>query len=353
MRYALVLLLSAASLLAQDPTSAREWLNRGVSYYKAGQYPDAIGAFTKAVEMDPSFTTGYLYLGTAYMNMYVPGARSEENDALAAKAHALFQKTLGLDANNKVALASEASLYLNQKQWDTAKQSYEKLIAVDPNNADAYYSLGFIAWSQWYPAYGQARKEAGMKQQDPGPIADVAIRAGLKAKWDQTIQDGLMALDKALTINPNYDDAMAYENLLVRERADLRDTVPEYQSDISVADQWVQKALATKKMKAEAGVQPAAQRIVAGSSQSANLLSHIDPVYPPLARQARIEGVVQLALTIGTDGRPKDLQVVRGHPLLIMAAIEAVRQWVYAPTLLNGAPVEIKTTVDVPFTLSQ
>ena len=67
-----------------------------------------------------------------------------------------------------MAIASIASLYLNQKKWDEAQQWYEKLIAVDPKNAEAYYSLGFIAWSKWYPAYGTARANLGMKQEDPG-----------------------------------------------------------------------------------------------------------------------------------------------------------------------------------------
>ena len=65
------------------------------------------------------------------------------------------------------------------------------------------------------------------------------------------IDGGLAALDKALQINPEYDDAMAYENLLIRERADLADTKDEYEKMIKIADDWVQKALATKKMKAE------------------------------------------------------------------------------------------------------
>jgi len=148
-------------------------------------------------------------------------------------------------------VASIASLNLNQKKWDEAQQWYEKLIAVEPQNADAYYSMGFIAWSKWYPVYGTARANLGMKQEDPGPIKDKKVKEELKAKYGPVIDGGLQALDKALQINPEYDDAMAYENLLVRERADLADTKEEYEQQIKVADDWVQKALATKKLKAE------------------------------------------------------------------------------------------------------
>ena len=96
------------------------------------------------------------------------------------------------------------------------------------------------------------------------------------------------------------------------------------------------------------------QRIrVGGNVQVANLVTKVNPVYPPLAKQARISGVVHLAAVISKDGTIQDLKVISGHPLLIPAALEAVKQWVYQPTLLNGEPVEVSTQIDVNFTLSQ
>jgi protein TonB len=92
---------------------------------------------------------------------------------------------------------------------------------------------------------------------------------------------------------------------------------------------------------------------VGGNVQAANLINQVRPVYPPLAKQARISGVVELSAIIGKDGRVQDLKVVRGHPLLVQAALDAVKNWVYRPTLLNGEPVEVSTTIDVNFTLSQ
>jgi len=171
---------------------------------------------------------------------------------MATAAFENFKKVLETEPKNTVAIASIASLNLNQKKWDEAQQWYDKLIAVEPQNADAYYSMGFIAWSKWYPAYGTARAALGMKQEDPGPIKDKKVKEELKAKYGPVIEGGLQALDKALQINPDYDDAMAYENLLVRERADLADSKEEYDRQQKIADDWVQKALATKKRKAEA-----------------------------------------------------------------------------------------------------
>jgi protein TonB len=94
------------------------------------------------------------------------------------------------------------------------------------------------------------------------------------------------------------------------------------------------------------------QRIrVGGNVQQANLITKISPAYPPLAKQARIQGTVELSAVIGKDGRVQDLKVVRGHPLLVQSALDAVKNWVYRPTMLNGEPVEVATTIDVNFTL--
>jgi len=96
------------------------------------------------------------------------------------------------------------------------------------------------------------------------------------------------------------------------------------------------------------------QRIkIGGSVQQAKLVRQPHPVYPPLAKQARIQGTVKLSAIISKDGTIQKLEVISGHPLLVPAALEAVKQWVYQPTLLNGEPVEVITQIDVNFTLSQ
>jgi protein TonB len=96
------------------------------------------------------------------------------------------------------------------------------------------------------------------------------------------------------------------------------------------------------------------QRIrVGGNVQAAMAISAPKPLYPPDAKQAHIQGVVKLNVLIGKDGTVENLEVASGHPLLAPAALEAVRQWIYKPTLLNGNPVEVVTVVDINFTLSQ
>jgi protein TonB len=92
---------------------------------------------------------------------------------------------------------------------------------------------------------------------------------------------------------------------------------------------------------------------VGGDAQANKIVSKPVPVYPPLAKEARIQGTVRLTVHIGADGTVKDIQLISGHPLMVQAAIDAVKQWVYQPTLLNGNPVDVLTEVDINFTLSQ
>ena len=85
--------------------------------------------------------------------------------------------------------------------------------------------------------------------------------------------------------------------------------------------------------------------------QEAKLLHQVIPVYPRLARAARVSGIVRLVGVIARDGTVRNLRVVSGHPLLVAAALSAVRQWVYRPTILNGKPVEVICPIEVRFKL--
>lgn len=94
-------------------------------------------------------------------------------------------------------------------------------------------------------------------------------------------------------------------------------------------------------------------RVSASSdAQETRMIERVAPVYPPLARQTRVQGTVRLHVIIGIDGKVKQLEVVSGHPLLIQSAMDAVKQWRYSPTTLNGQPVEVDTIVDVIYSLA-
>jgi tetratricopeptide (TPR) repeat protein len=245
------LILLALVSTGCDKLKARDNLNKGVQAYKNARYPEAVAFFQKAVELDPTFKTTHQYLATAYMSQYIPGAESPENVHMAENAYNEFQNVLKLDPNDETATAFIAKLYFDQKKMEEAKEWNRKLIALNPQNKDAYYTLGVIAWTQWLVPQREARNKLGMKPEDPGPLKKKDVREELKAKYRPMLDEGVANMQKALDIDKEYDEAMAYMNLLIRYRADLDDTPEEYKKDTDLADSYIQKALATKKMKAE------------------------------------------------------------------------------------------------------
>jgi len=380
--FPIILSVCMAPLVAQDPavpTDARGWINKGAHEFKSARYQDAVESFQKAVDQNPTDTVARVYLATALMSQYIPGADTPDNLALARQAEEQFTRVLDVEPANTTALSSLAALSYQEAQAITDQQQkvrklddaaswYEKLIAADPVNKEGYYSLGVIDWQKWYAAWSRARNDLGMRPEQPGPIPNPA-RQILKRDYSAIVENGLTNLQKALELDPKYSDAMAYVNLLIRERADLADTPEQYRSEVEIADEWVQKALAAKK--AEAGVQlaaplppppppapapsgqsPTPQRIrVGGNVQAANLIRKVQPIYPQEAKDQRIQGAVRFTVIIGKDGHIQNMQLVSGHPLLVESARDAVSQWMYKPTLLNGSPVEVVTLVDINFTL--
>jgi hypothetical protein len=263
-----VLALGAVGVFALVSTGtieklkARDNLNKGVQAFKSAKYNQAVEHFERAIEYEPTYVNARLYLGMAYFSQYIPGADSPENVQNAKAASDQFLKVLELEPKNTTAISSLASLHYQQaqgnqpmdakmKKLDEAKEWNEKLIEVDPKNKEPYYTLGVISWAKFYPQRMGARAKLGMKPEDPGPIKDKKLKEELKAQWLPVVNSGITNLEKAIEIDPEYDDAMAYLNLLIRERADLADTTDEYNKAIDTANNWVQKSLDTKKIKNE------------------------------------------------------------------------------------------------------
>jgi len=252
---ALVVLLGSGC----NKLKARDNLNKGVNAFKAGQYTQAADAFKTAIDLDPDLPSARLYLATAYMTQYVPGSEAPDNKRNADSALKQFQTALdsNLDDKNKLlAMQSLANLYYQMKDFPKAEEWNKKVIAANPNNKEAYYTLGVIAWTRFVPSWREARSSQGLRPEDPGPLKepktkkDPDIKSDLKAKFWQPLTDGIEDEKKALQIDPDYENAMAYMNLLLRYRADLQDTKEQYLADAKEADQWVQKALETTKKKA-------------------------------------------------------------------------------------------------------
>ncbi len=133
---------------------------------------------------------------------------------------------------------------------EEAKKWNERRVEVDPKDAEAYYYLGVISWSQVFPAIQAARIKAGMRPDEADPLTDANVRGELEAKYGRTIEDGLDALGKCLEIDKQNEDAMSYMNLLLREKAALEESPDAAKADLAQAEEWTNRALETKKMKA-------------------------------------------------------------------------------------------------------
>lgn len=105
--------------------------------------------------------------------------------------------------------------------------------------------------------------------------------------------------------------------------------------------------------QSDSASKPGTRIRIGGNVMTAKILQKVPPVYPPLARQTRIQGTVRLHAIIGKDGLVKQLELISGHPLLVQSALDAVKKWQYEPVLLNGEIVEVDTTVDVIYALNQ
>ena len=246
---AALVLLGVAGVGCQK-LKARDQLNKGVQAFRGGAYPVAVEHFKQAVALDPNYPIARSYLAASYMYQYIPGAESEENLRMAKAADEEYRKVLEQDPKNGNAMLAIAQLNFHQKNLDDALVWYKKALAVNPNDKTAYYTIGVIAWSKAYPARMTARAELGMRPEDPGPLKDKKVREPLREKSMAIIDDGTQALEKALALDPEYDDAMAYMNLLYREKADLEDSAAAYKQDIETADKWIDKTVETKKIKA-------------------------------------------------------------------------------------------------------
>ena len=261
-KYLRLLTLAAVALalftsLGCDKLKARDQLNKGVKAYKDNHYEQAITHFQNAVNLDPALLNARMYLATAYVSQYIPGVDSPDN--LQNAQNAIDEYTKVIDANpsrdQKVNSAKGiAYLYLNEKKWDQAKKYYRMASDLDPNDAEPYYSVGVIDWSQSYQPRMEERAKLGMKPDEhlSGKNKDQKkLCEELKAKNSAVIQEGIDSLDKAIKLREDYDDAMAYMNLMYRERADIEcDDEAARAADLKTADQWVDKAMQAKQARA-------------------------------------------------------------------------------------------------------
>jgi len=245
-----VLCSSVFSVAGRQATSGSPDLDLGVQAYKNARYEEAIQHFRRAVDLDPTLLNARLYLATAYAQQYIPGVDTPDNNKFAEQAIGQYKAVLELDPKNINSVKGIAYLELQMKQFDKAKEFYRKATELDPNDPEPYYSVAAIDWTQTYQPRMELRAKLDLKQLQP--LIRSAECWQLRDANRELVDDGIAMLKKAIELRRDYDDAMAYMNLMYRERADIQcGDAKAYAGDLKTADDWVDLTIATKKRKPE------------------------------------------------------------------------------------------------------
>jgi tetratricopeptide (TPR) repeat protein len=211
---------------------ARDNLVKGIKAFKETKYERAAEFFDKAHQLDPDLANAQLYLATSYAQLFdpntplVPGSDNEKN---AKRAIDTFEAVLEKDPKNASAVAGLAGLYQGLKDLNKSKEFYRKQTELEPNNPVPYYAIASTNWLR---------------------IRDKSVPLTEEEKI-QAVEEGLMYFDKALEKNPNYQDALAYKNLLLRDKAATTKNPAEAKRYLDEADIFFKKALEARNTPAE------------------------------------------------------------------------------------------------------
>ena len=229
-----VVALTLFGVAGCNKLKARDLLNKGVAAFKNGQYDSSIEDFKQAKDLDPTLLNARLYLATAYATEYIPGAPSDENVRLGQQAVSEFQDVLSVDASNLSALDGIGSILYNMAgtpfdpdKYQESKKYHQKHIELKPDDPEPYYWVGVIDWTLAYRgnaearlAYNSQNPKKQAKEADPLPDK---VREQFTQQYGQLVDEGSQMLQKATELRPDYADAVAYQSLLLRQKADMSD----------------------------------------------------------------------------------------------------------------------------------
>ena len=283
--------------------------------------------------------------GPMSKSAYFELAKLQEARAATSEAEATLQAARTAFPNDSTVLNTLARFYTRRGDFDRAVAVIEDAAALDPSNPQGH---------QLVATYYQEKVQK-----------DHSLTPTEKLTY---IQKGIDAADRALAMNPEYVDAMIYKNILLRHQANIEPDPSRQAQLLAEADVLRNKAMELNKARGAAvrsGAPPppppppgpapivdgqTAIRI-GGAIKPPTKIRDVRPVYPPEAMGARVQGVVIAEVTVDSAGMVRDARLLRSIPMLDDAALEAVRQWQFTPTMLNGAPVPVVLTVTVNFTL--
>lgn len=232
---------------------ARDQLNKGVDAYKSARYEEAIGHFQKATQLDPNLPMAKSYLATALSQNVVAGLDTPENLRTAQQAIDIFQEVLTKDPHDVNSMKQIAGIYFSIKKLDDAKSWQKRVLAEDPKDPEAAYTVGVIDWTQAHMNLLNALNAAGVNDDGEGNVkAPKKVMEPLKEKNGALVDEGLLYLKQAEANRANYDDAMQYLNLIYRSKADVDyGNAEAVRADVAAAKDWVAKAMGTRKANEE------------------------------------------------------------------------------------------------------
>jgi hypothetical protein len=232
-----------------DQLAARDQLNKGVEAYKSAHYEEAISHFQRATQLDPSLPMAKSYLATALAQNVVPGLDTPDNLKMAQQAIDLFKEVLTKDPSDVNSIKQIAGIYFQIKKLNDAKEWQKKVLAVDPKDPEAAYTIGVIDWTEAHENALSTLQGAGVNDDGEGNAkAPKKAMDTLKTQNAPLVEEGLQYLNQAVANRANYDDAMAYLNLIYRRKADVDfGNAAAVKADLAAAEEWRTKAMGTRK----------------------------------------------------------------------------------------------------------
>jgi hypothetical protein len=247
----------------EEQRQARAALNKGVQDFKNGHYDEATQDLLRAKQLDPRLVNARLYLATTYASQYIPGAPNDETVRRGRQAAEEFRGALPLDPQSFPAIDGLGSLLFQMggtpfdpDLFAESKSFHQKHIYLRPMDPEPYYWIGVIDWTLSFRANGLLRTKynlsvRGRQLSDIEPLPS-DLREEYVREYGSTIDEGIDSLKHAIELRPDYDDAMAYLNLLYRRKADTAASESAREQLLNMADDLIDKVKEIKEKRAEA-----------------------------------------------------------------------------------------------------
>ena len=228
---------------------ANDQINKGVAEFKNARYEQAENHFQQAIAIDPDNPNPRIFLATTYASQVVPNLTTPDNMKLAQEALDGFQDVLRRDPTDVVAMKQIASLDRSIGKSEEAKDYGKKVIALDPNDSESYYTIAVV---DYYQSYANAKNMLASESLTDKGDGNIKLSKPACAKLVQEnaplVNEALQYLQKAIEINPVYEDAMTFMSLAERRKADLEcGNVPAIKADLDAAEMWAQKSMGARK----------------------------------------------------------------------------------------------------------